>query len=721
MAPRLRWYHTLAWRFFLRTAAALVLIMGVALWVAYDQAHKGAQAAGQLGLRTAAQVLERQFSQEARILDSGLDVFITPSSNVSYLDEAIRRQNALSVQDYLQQSLEDLKAELAVLVRPDGRCFASTAEGGPEDYRDITIAQMALDPEAALEAGRPGPSYTGFLEMPGGSQRGMYFAVARPIRLPGGSIIGALLVGRRLGDAFAGTLRDLASGRMQPLAHLAILSHSRLAGATASATQLPDLSRELSSSAFRMAEGEVAQGRRSQAIPVKLQGVRYLAMLSPLRGEDGATLAMSTLFLVPIEPYFAPFRKIQHAILGTGAAGILLALLVGLGSARRVTSPLRALTLAAATLARGERPELPPQDSPDEVGLLSRAFRSLLSELRAKDELLAALAHLKPASTQGDLGEPTGAAAQVTEPEEPDVTALLSGTVPHPSEGREARIDIRVGTVFAERYRIESVLGKGGMGVVLKARDLRLDEDVALKIIRPERGATQEFLAQLKQEIKLARRISHRNVLRTHDFGEHAGVPFVSMEYLKGVTLKQLLDDRGQLPLPLVLRIGRQMAEGLEAAHAEGVVHRDVKPLNVIFDHRGDVKLLDFGLAAPVAAPGSAQAGYVFGTPRYMAPEQVRGEQADPRTDLYALGVLLFELAVGTPPFDHSEISALLEMHLHEPVPRLRTRVPQLPESFARLVEQLLSKQKEDRPASAAEVIDALKRVSAEGERAWAG
>jgi serine/threonine-protein kinase len=167
------------------------------------------------------------------------------------------------------------------------------------------------------------------------------------------------------------------------------------------------------------------------------------------------------------------------------------------------------------------------------------------------------------------------------------------------------------------------------------------------------------------------------------------------------------------------------VAEGLEAAHAVGVVHRDLKPLNVLFDVRGDAKLMDFGLAAPVTgadAPPGAEApggGLVFGTPRYMAPEQVRGEAVDPRTDLYALGVVLYELSAGRPPFEGGAVQELLRHQLQTPAPDLRDAVPGLPAAYAELVGRLLAKDLAARPASAAEVVEALRAVAA-GERGGA-
>jgi serine/threonine-protein kinase len=411
---------------------------------------------------------------------------------------------------------------------------------------------------------------------------------------------------------------------------------------------------------------------------------------------------MASALLLPTEPLLAPFRTLQRAILGVGVAGILLALWLGLRSARSVTAPLQALASAAGALAEGHMPDsLPVVPSPDEVGVLNRAFRSMLAELRAKDELLGLLASAGAA--------PGPSTASVVPPEVEETRALV---VPARDDDEPLPPQLRVGGVFANRYRVDGVLGRGGMGVVLKVWDLQLEEDVALKVVRAALAADPGFLDQLKQEIRLARRITHRFVMRTHDFGESGGIPFVTMEFLKGVTLQGLMDGRGRLPLPLVLRIARQVAEGLEAAHAAQVVHRDIKPMNVLFDVRGDAKIMDFGLAAP-ARGGLAQGGLTVGTPRYMAPEQIRGERVDARSDLYALGVMLFELCSGAPPYGEARVPDLLGQHLEAPIPSLAATCPEAPEELVALVGRLMAKRREDRPQSAAEVVEILKIISA--------
>jgi serine/threonine-protein kinase len=403
----------------------------------------------------------------------------------------------------------------------------------------------------------------------------------------------------------------------------------------------------------------------------------------------------------------APFRNLQRAILIAGAAGLLAALALSLRSARKVTAPLKALATATEALAAGEHPgPLALVPTEDEVGVLTRTFKSMVAELQAKDELLALLgsARRRPA---------VPAPVRAVPAREDEATQRLRPGGPAPEEPLPA--PLQAGATFAGRYRVERMLGRGGMGVVLQVRDLQLEEDVALKVVRAGLASQPAYLERLKQEIRLARRITHRYVLRIHDFGESDGIPYVTMEYLRGTTLRELLEGRGRLPLPLALRIARQVAEGLEAAHQVGVVHRDIKPANVLFDTRGDAKIMDFGLAAPAAGAAPGDEGQVHGSPRYMSPEQIRGGRVDARTDLYSLGVMLFELCAGSPPFDSPRIEDLLSLHLEARPPALAEAAPDLPPDLGLLVARLMEKRPEDRPQSAAEVVEILKALASEG------
>jgi serine/threonine protein kinase len=199
------------------------------------------------------------------------------------------------------------------------------------------------------------------------------------------------------------------------------------------------------------------------------------------------------------------------------------------------------------------------------------------------------------------------------------------------------------GRIFASRYRIVSLLGRGGMGEVYRADDLKLGQRVALKLLWAGQGAPSPLLHHLIAEVRLARDISHPNVCRVYDIGEAEGWHYLSMEYVDGETLASLLRRIGRLPTEKALDVARQLCAGLAAAHERGVLHRDLKPANIMVDGRGQIRIVDLGLATPAADPGRE----VAGTPAYMAPEQLTGGRISERTDLYALGLVLYELFTG--------------------------------------------------------------------------
>ena len=722
LQPPMRWYQTLAWTFFVRQAAAILGLLAIILWVAYNEAERGARTTASDSLSAGSYVLERAFEQQGKSLDAGLEVFTQYSGNLALIEHALESGAPASLADALVENLPRLSAEIALVVKPDGSVLASTAEGARSALPEAGILQMALAPDEAKSEGHAGPFYRGFLRVDWGDRPGVYHGVARPLRSPGGKSLGAMLVGIRVDDRAAGDLRRLAiAGPQQgdPTAHLALLSQFRTLGTT-----LPEaapLDRLLSRDpAFLAVRAQVLDSQRSSVLPFKVGGLNYLGMISPLRGVNALDLEMADVLLMPVDPLLAPFRNLQKAILAVGVAGLFVALGLSLRSARKVTAPLKALAAAAAALAEGGPPEtLALTPTQDEVGVLTRTFNSMLAELRAKDDLLTLL---ETARTSLGVPEPAVLPAAFrlsswdagAEPARNEATRRLKSMATK-DEDDPLPAALQEGGIFAARYRVEGVLGRGGMGVILKVRDLQLDEEVALKVVRPGLASNPAFLELLKQEIRLARKITHRYVLRTHDFGECDGIPYVTMEYLKGITLRSLLDGRGRLPLQLVLRVTRQVAEGLEAAHAVGVVHRDIKPANVLFDVRGDAKIMDFGLSAPVSAVMAGEAGTLIGSPRYMSPEQIRGERVDARTDLYALGIMLFELCSGIPPFDSARINDLLTMHLEAPVPSLTEVMPDLPLDLDALAKRLMEKRPEDRPQSAAEVVEILKMLAAGG------
>jgi HAMP domain-containing protein len=264
----------------------------------------------------------------------------------------------------------------------------------------------------------------------------------------------------------------------------------------------------------------------------------------------------------------------------------------------------------------------------------------------------------------------------------------------------------RAGTRLGGRYEILSQLGEGGMGVVYKARDLELRDVVALKMLKPGALQDREQLERLKDEIRLARKITHPNVLRTFDFGEINGSPFISMEFVRGVTLRGLLTESGRLPYSAGLRIARQFCAGLAAAHEVGVVHRDIKPENLILEAGGNVKLMDFGIARPVRRvnPGHTQPGMYVGTPSYSAPEQLAGEEIDARADIYSAGVLLSELFCGGLPYGGQTTMEIYRQQLQEsPVPP-SSHWADIPESLEEIILRCIARDRAARYQSAAEL-----------------
>ncbi|HVJ62999.1 MAG TPA: protein kinase [Tahibacter sp.] len=275
--------------------------------------------------------------------------------------------------------------------------------------------------------------------------------------------------------------------------------------------------------------------------------------------------------------------------------------------------------------------------------------------------------------------------------------------------------ELAPGSTLGGRYRVLSVLGAGGMGVVYKAHDLELDDIVALKMLKPGALVDAEQLDRLKSEIKLARRITHPNVLRTFDFGEVNGLPYISMEYVRGMTLRYLLREAKRVPYSAGLRIARQLAAGLAAAHEVGVLHRDIKPENLILEANGNAKLMDFGIARPVrrSMPGHTQPGTFLGTPNYCAPEQLAGEEVDERADLYSCGVLMTEMFCGALPFSGSNTMEIYMAQMQQEPTRPSALWPEIRPELESLILRCLKRSAAERPASAAELAAALAQLRA--------
>jgi eukaryotic-like serine/threonine-protein kinase len=267
-------------------------------------------------------------------------------------------------------------------------------------------------------------------------------------------------------------------------------------------------------------------------------------------------------------------------------------------------------------------------------------------------------------------------------------------------------------TVVDGRYDVVRPLGSGGMGEVYLARDQVLDREVALKVLRRQYAGDGEFAERFKREALNSAALSHPNIVQVYDRGETAdGAAYIAMEYLPGGTLKERITHEGPLESAVAASIGSQVAEALGAAHARGVIHRDIKPQNILLTAKGEAKVGDFGIARAASAVTISQTGSVMGTVSYMSPEQALGEPATPKSDLYSLGVVLYEAITGELPYTANNPIAVSMKHVNEPLRPPNEVHPEIPESMNALVVKLLAKNPRDRYADAEALADDLWKV----------
>ncbi|HET7745923.1 MAG TPA: protein kinase [Vicinamibacteria bacterium] len=619
-------------------------------------------------------------------------------ANDPYFKAAIETADKPTILDTLKERNLELKADFFVATDPSGVAVARTDRptAGGEDLSAAPLVASALEGEEAATVWKEGDR--------------LYHAVAVPM-VTGPDLKGVLIAAYGINEALAHDIHKLSHS---DVAFLAMDSGPpRLSVSTLGPREEP----------LRgwLGRPEMAAAAPDRTIELDLGGARYVGVQVPLGTSDGKTVG-SMMALRSMDEEMAAFRRFRKALLVISVVVMVLGLGVAYLVASRITGPVRTLVDMVDRARSGQYTGKVEVGTRDEIGMLARTFNSLLADLREKEQLISFLREGMTMLKKGGLagaerrtggdrraGTQAAGATLVASQETAVIDAvptLVGGELPR-------------GTRFADRYEVLGTLGKGGMGLVYRAHDRTLDETVALKVVRPEvMAGDPTLLDRFKQEIKLARRITHRNVLRTHDFGEANGTPYISMEYLEGVTLKDLVRGKGALPVPVGLRIAKQMALGLEAAHQQGVVHRDIKPQNMlIIPETGDLKIMDFGIARVSTVQGGdsglTTAGTVMGTPDYMAPEQAQGQPADFRSDVYALGVVLFEIFTGRLPFDGDNPMQVVIAHIRTPPPAPRSVNPALPEALERIILKAMAKDPAERYQTVSEMLDGLDEVSA--------
>ena len=526
----------------------------------------------------------------------------------------------------------------------------------------------------------------------------LYHVVAAPVVVGGSRVVGAIAAAFQINDDVARNLKSLMNAEVVFFADEATAPekpHPVVAAST-----MHDVSPALLEAVRHrgdLLEAVFRQGKTIGPLPLEVSGETYLGYFLPVRSSTnhlvGAAVALRSR-----EKELSAFRQIQNTQVLVGFAALLVAFVLSFVLARRITGPVDRLVRATEEVRVGnlESADL-PVESKDEIGILARSFHAMIEELKEKAALEEYVRSLN--LNAGD-----------------DAETVVSGRIAAASAASTAGSkgpEPQVGQLFAGRYEIQSVLGVGGMGVVYKAHDRDLDDVVAIKTLKSDAlSADPTLLDRFKQEIRLARRITHPNILRTHDLGEANGLRYLSMEFVKGITLKGMVDQDQLIPTPVALRIAKQICAGLAAAHEVGVIHRDIKPQNIIIETTGGLKVMDFGIARLTQERSMTATGTVVGTPDYMSPEQARGGDLDFRSDIYSTGVVLYELFTGMLPFEGDTPLAVVLKQLEEKPPSPQAKNPRIDPKIAAIILKCMQKDPSDRFQTVNQLYEALTRVT---------
>ena len=511
----------------------------------------------------------------------------------------------------------------------------------------------------------------------------LFIAVAVPLRASASAVPqGALVASYAIDDTLAQQIKQATTTDVVFFA-LDTLARPYVVGST-----LPRDEVEPALAADTAALRRNARDSSGAEVSAIVGGEHMIGLASPIRSAGGDAFGGFVAFRSH-ERELAAFAALRRTLAVAFVLGLALALVSAYVLARQIAGPIRRLALATRRVQDGDYSVEIDVRSADEIGVLSAAFSGLVADLKEKANLVEYMMSASQAAS----------------------TAPLRAARP----SRESGDALLPGTVFANRYEVKELLGTGGMGVVYRAFDRELQEPVAIKTLRPEAlGGDGVALERFKQEIRLARKITHRNVVRTYDLGEIGGTYYLTMEYVEGTPLKQLITARGPLPVAVTLTIGKQLCRALEVAHEQGVIHRDIKPQNIVVEPNGFLKVMDFGIARLANRPrekGLTQEGMSIGTPDYMSPEQLSGMELDVRSDLYSTGVVLFECLTRRVPFEADTVYALIARHLEEQPPDPRSFNSEIPDALAQVILMAMAKEPADRYQSALEMHDALAAI----------
>ena len=477
---------------------------------------------------------------------------------------------------------------------------------------------------------------------------------------------------------------------------------------------------------------------------VSLENDDIVAVAYPLAGSRGENLGF-VLASQSQTQLMEPFFRIQRQVIVVGVICLVLSSLFAWVLATRISRPIIDLVRVAKNIQEGHYPEQKlKHEQNDEVDVLFNAVHHMGNSLKEKAELETYLAQLgedldsteEIVSPETDplpdeaLAEPddetlvvrtptfsddiSGEATIVSSPANPSAKPASAKAV---SEGH-----IHAGDTIADRYKIAKLLGVGAMGEVYLAKDIDLDENIAIKILSKKEFAREET-HQFKEEIRLARRITHRNILRTFDYGFWQKNYYITMEFVQGHDLGKFIERKGRLEMGIGLAMAKQICSAMNAAHEEGIIHRDLKPANMMINRQGILKIMDFGLAMKVGKmnglnnqteadnSGQGASSTIAGTPKYMAPEQFYGWELDQRTDIYSIGIILYTLFSGRPPFKGKTVEEFADLHTNSQAPDLGKLVKGFPGPLKDIIIKAIEKKPADRFDTVRQMLDSLQSL----------
>jgi eukaryotic-like serine/threonine-protein kinase len=655
-------------KIFAGTAFVVVAALGAALLVTKNRADSAADAASERALRATEDAIGDALVGRSRTLRQLAAALVQVPAYVSRIGEALRTNDRANLLDQSDELRSQTGADWVLITDGNGVLKAWTAQRNvfDQDFSRGALIGRALE----------GQITEGLWLEPGPAGDELFQAVGVPVTTPGvGAPFGVVVAALRLDSAFAGVLKRHTNSEIVFFSR-DTLGVPQVAVSTLSASSLREAVR-------RLPMDSAARDTTARRFRLGTDQGGYEGIIGRLRTADSIPIG-GYLGLHSREAELVAYRQLSRAIGWAFAGGLLLALASSVVLARQITRPVQRLVRATRQVSEGSYTAPINIPTGDEIGELAGAFGRMIEELKEKDRLVEYL--------QTGPHIPDGAI-------QPRYNGLLA-----------------VGARFASRYDIQELLGSGGMGVVYRAFDREVGETVALKALRSELGGMDpNQLERFKQELRLARRIAHRNVVRTYDLGESDGIYYITMEFVHGTTLAVLIRDAGHLAVPAALTIGKQLCRALEVAHEEGIIHRDIKPQNLLVDPAGFLKVMDFGIARLSERLEGGRtltaAGLVVGTPQYMAPEQLFGEPVDVRADLYATGAVLFECVTGRPVYEAPSVMALLSRHLVQPPVDPSSLNPDVSATLSKVILRALARRPEDRWASAAELLHALEEV----------